>query len=185
MRRRSELILVNVVVVVVVMVDVVIERSLPCAGHLSRKFVYHLTQSLSFPLLVVSVVVISGVWMVIVVDLLVTMSLICLYEILSCCCCSRGLRRRCRFSLGLGHGHQHAAAPERRVPALWLSSSLPTTERALAEPSGRDLFLPSTLLIADTFVGASLYWAQKLAWAAHREVTRANARAQEASSLLQ
>jgi hypothetical protein len=146
--RCSELILVNVVVVV--MVDVVIQRPLPCAGHLSREFVYHLTQPLSLPLFVVSVVVISGVWVVIVADLLVTMSLICLYKILSCCC----RRRRRRFNLGLSHRHQHTAASRRRVPALQLSFSLSTTERALAEPPGRDLFLPSTLLIADTFDGA-------------------------------
>jgi hypothetical protein len=150
--RCSELILVNVVVVVVVVVDVVIEWPLPCAGHLSCEFVYHLTEALSLTLLVVSVVVISGVWVVIVADLLVTMSLICLSEILSCCCSSRR-----RFNLGLSHRHQHNAASGRRVPAPQLSSSVSTTDRALAEPQGRDLFLPSTLLIADTFVGSSQY----------------------------
>jgi hypothetical protein len=138
------------VVVIVVMVDVVIQGRLPRAGHLSREFVYHLTEALPLPLLVVPVVVISGVWMVIVADLLVTMSLICLNDTVSC--------RRRRFNLGLGHRHQHFAAWECRAPAPQLSS-LPTTDPALAVPQGRDLFLPSTLLIADAFAGASLCWA--------------------------
>jgi hypothetical protein len=97
------------------------------------------------------VIVICGVWVIVVADFLVTMSLICLYEILSCRGCRR--RRRRRFNLGLGHRHQHCAAFERRVPAPRLSSSLPTTDPTMAAPPGQDIFLPSKLLIANAFAG--------------------------------
>lgn len=143
--------MVNVVVVVVV-VDIVVEERLARTGHLSGEFVYHLTETLPLSLLAIPMIVICGVWVVIVADFLVTMSLICLYEILSCraCCCSRGRRR---FYLGLGHRHQHCAAFERRVPAPHLSSSVPTTDPTMAAPLGQDSFLPSKVLISNAFVG--------------------------------
>ena len=143
--------MINVVVVVVVM-DVVVEEQLSCTGHLSGEFVYHLIEPPPLPLLIIPVVVICGVWMVVIADFLVTMSLICLYEILSrrgCCCC----RRRRRFNLGLGHRHQHCAAFERRVPAPHLSSSVPTTDPKMAAPPGQDIFLPSKVLISNAFAG--------------------------------
>lgn len=135
-------------VVVVVVVDVVVKERLTCTGHLSGEFVYHLTETLPLPLLAIPVIVICGVWMIVVANFLVTMSLICLYEILSCRGCRR---RRRRFNLGLGHRHQHCAAFERRVPAPHLSSSLPTTDPAMAAPPGQDIFLPSKLLISNAF----------------------------------
>ena len=142
--------MINVVVVVMV-VDVVVKKRLARTGHLSGEFVYHLTETLSFPLLAIPVIVICGVWVIVVADFLVTMSLICIYEILSCRGCRR--RRRRRFNLGLGHRHQHCAAFERRVPAPRLSSSLPTTDPTMAAPPGQDIFLPSKLLIANAFAG--------------------------------
>jgi hypothetical protein len=116
---------------------------------LSSEFVYHLTETLPLPLLAVPVIVICGVWMIIVANFLVIMSLICLYELLSRRGCRR--RRRRRFNLGLGHRHQHCAAFERRVPAPHLSSSLPTTDPTVAAPPGQDVFLPSKLLISNAF----------------------------------
>lgn len=79
--------MINVVVVVVV-VDIVVEERLARTGHLSGEFVYHLTETLPLPLLAIPVIVICGMWVIVVADFLVTMSLICLYEILSCrgCC---------------------------------------------------------------------------------------------------
>jgi hypothetical protein len=102
MRRLLELIRINMIVVVVVVMDVVVQGRLPRAGHLSGKFVYHLVETLPLPLLVVPVVVVCGVWVVVVADFLVCMSLICLYEVVCCCggCCV------CRsFYLGLSHRH--------------------------------------------------------------------------------
>lgn len=138
-------------VVVVVVVDVVVEERLARTGHLSGQFVYHLTETLPLPLLAILVIVICGVWVIVVADVFVTMSLICLYEILSCRGCCR--RRRRRFNLGLGHRHQHCAAFERRVPAPHLSSSVLTTDPTVAAPPGQDIFLPSKVIISNAFAG--------------------------------
>jgi len=139
-------------VVVVVVVDIVVEERLARTGHLGSEFVYHLTETLPLPLLAIPVIVICGVWVIVVTDFLVTMSLICLYEILSCrgccCCCCRR-----RFYLGLGHRHQHCAAFERRVPAPHLSSSVPTTDPTMAAPPGQDIFLSSKVIISNAFDG--------------------------------
>jgi hypothetical protein len=75
MRRRPQLIRINMIVIVVVM-DVVVEGRLPRAGHLSGEFVYHLVETFPLPLLVVPVVVVCGMRMVVVAEFLACMTLL-------------------------------------------------------------------------------------------------------------
>jgi hypothetical protein len=102
MRRLPELIRINRIIVIVVVMDVIVEGRLPRAGYLSGKFIYHLVETLPLPLLVVLVVVVCGMWVVVVADFLVCMSLFCLCEVV-CCCCGCCICRS--FYLSLSHRH--------------------------------------------------------------------------------